>query len=136
MNDPLPNKVGNIYHHLHITPAIVNPTGPSHVWKEPGMPPAMPIPYAQALHTLPRSIVGGFCVGAAPAPKPNSKKIRHCQRCDMYGPKGSNWKPCRGQGGESFCTYYKEDGVEKQAPKEKKRESAKTKALVNTQLPT
>ena len=136
MNAPFPTQLVKIYHDLHTTPEMVHPTGPSHVWKEPGMPPAMPIPYAQALHTLPRSIVGGFCVGAAPAPKPNPKKIRHCQRCDMYEPKGSDWKPCRGQGGESFCTYYKEDGVEKQAPKEKKRESAKTKALVNTQLPT
>ena len=54
---------------------MVHPTGPSHVWKELGLPPAMPIRYAQALHTSPWSIVGELCVGAAPAPKPKKYVI-------------------------------------------------------------
>ena len=73
MNDPLPNQVGNIYHHLHTTPAMVHPTGPSHVWKELGLSPTMAIPWEQALHTLPRSIVGGFYAKDTPAPKPIAK---------------------------------------------------------------
>ena len=53
---------------------MVHPTGPSHVWKEPGLSPATPIPYAKELHTLPQSIVGTFCVVASPAPNPSTKK--------------------------------------------------------------
>ena len=55
---------------------MAHPTGPSHVWNKPGLSPAMPIPYTQALHTLPWSIIDRFCAGAAPASKPitNTKK--------------------------------------------------------------
>ena len=87
--------------------------GPVHNWKEPRLPPAMPVPPAHALHNLPRSIVGVFCVGAAPAPKANVKVVRNCKRCKKHGPKGENFDPCKGRGGERFCTYYTENGDHK-----------------------
>ena len=73
VNVPFLNQLVNIYHHLHTAPAMVHPTGPSHVWKELGLPSTISIPWEQALHTLPRSIVGGFYAGATPAPKPIAK---------------------------------------------------------------
>ena len=49
------------------------PTGPSHIWKE-RLSPSMPIPYAQALHTLLWSIVVKFCVELPLHPSQTYKK--------------------------------------------------------------
>ena len=86
---------------------------PMHNWKEPRLPPAMPVPSAQALHNLSRSVVGVFCVGTAPAPKQKEKIVRRCKRCSKYGLKDGNFNPCKGRGGERYCVYYDENGVDK-----------------------
>ena len=49
--------------------------------KEVGIPPAMPVPNAQAFHTFPRSIVGGFCVRIAPAPNTVSAPTKADHNC-------------------------------------------------------
>jgi len=56
--------------------------------------------------------------------KPNKKKVCHCQRCDMYEPKGSDYKPCRGQGGEPFCIYFEKNGVKKTGSRREKKAGA------------
>ena len=61
---------------------------PMQCWKYPGLPPAMAVPFAQALHNLSRCVVGAFCVGAVPAPEPIGKWVWNCKRCKKHGLKG------------------------------------------------
>jgi len=102
---------------------MIHQTGPSHVWKEPGLPPAMPIMYTQALHTLPWSIIGGFCVQATTAPKTKTTKVQHYQQCDRYGPKGSDYTPKILQRTRRGAILYivRGEWCKKQATKEKEQ---------------
>lgn len=84
---------------------------PSHSWREAQLPPVMPRLQPQALHAKTTTIVGDFCIGIAPPPKPKIKRAKHCKRCSMF--RGEHASSCSGRGGVKLCVHFEEDGTAK-----------------------
>ena len=123
MNDPLPNRVGNIYHHLHTTPAIVHPNRPITCLERAGTATSNANPVRTSIAYITTVDCWWILCWSYPCTKTQHKKIRHYQRCDMYGQKGSDYKPCRGQGGGRFVYITRRMVPKNRLQKRKERES-------------